>query len=373
MAPGTERGKILVIDDDESMRDSCSQVLKKSQYIVETAENGLIGIEKMTTFVPDLVLLDLKMPGLGGMEVLHKLRDIDPYLIVVIITGYASVGSAVDAMKQGVYDYLPKPFTPDELRIIVKRGLSRRRFRVEAERLRREKEIMRKNFVSLVSHELRSPLAAVQQNLMVINGSMSEEIPDNVSQMLQRMSIRIKGLLSLISDWLDLSRIESGEMVNEVTDVDIIPILTEVIDQLEPLAEEKQVSVSWNPPNTFPMIKGDAQTIQMLFTNLIHNAIKYNLENGQVDIETEATEEAIQISVKDSGVGIAEEKLPLIFEQFFRVKEEKSIQGSGLGLSIAGKIVEAHNGDIDVESELGKGTTFTVKLPITQQNASASK
>jgi len=356
--------KILIIDDEEAMRDSCSQVLKRMDIDVENAPNGEEGLEKIKAFEPHLVLLDLKMPGISGMQILEKLPDMDPFLIPVVITGYATVESAVEAMKHGAYDYLPKPFTPDKLRMIVKRGLERRRYMVETERLQEEKKMMRKNFVSMVSHELKSPLAAVQQNLIVIIDGMAGEIPKKPKQMLKRASIRIKGLLTLINDWLNLSRMESGEMVQKMEPVDLKALLEELVELLHPLADEKNVTLRLNVPNEYPTILGEKETLQMLFTNLIHNGIKYNRENGRVLITLENENQMTRVSVKDTGVGIPKDKLPMIFDQFYRVKEVNSepVEGSGLGLSIVKKIVDAHSGTIEVESELGEGTTFTVRL-----------
>ena len=354
---------VLIIDDDEMMLDSCSQVFTKEGYRIETAGDGDTGLKKFAEEKPDLVLVDLKMPGKSGMEVLEELRTIDPDCVAVVITGYSTIESAVEAMKRGAYDFLPKPFTPDELRLIVRRGLERRRSMQETEALRREKELMRRNFVTMVSHELRAPLSAVQQNLMVIMEGLVGEVPEKVQEILFRMKERIKGLISLISDWLDLSRIESGEMVTEMEDADIKAVLCEVVDLLRSLADEKKVSVSYTGPAEYPSIRGNRETLFMLFTNLVHNGIKYNKEGGEVHVVLEAEENGTKVTVSDTGVGIPEESLPLIFEQFYRVKDGRQIVGSGLGLSIVKKIVEAHSGTIGVESEVGKGTAFIVHFP----------
>ncbi|MDH5203981.1 MAG: response regulator, partial [Nitrospirota bacterium] len=138
---------ILVIDDEEAMRDSCCQVLTKDRYRTETAENADSGLQKIREIKPDLVLVDLKMPGMSGMELLEKVHDIDPNIVSVVITGYATIESAVEAMKRHAYDFLPKPFTPDQLRIVTKRGLERRRLALESARLQQEKEKMKENFI----------------------------------------------------------------------------------------------------------------------------------------------------------------------------------------------------------------------------------
>ncbi|MFO7891841.1 MAG: response regulator [bacterium] len=355
--------KILIIDDDESMRDSCSQVLRKSGYFIETAENGEKGLSMTKELNPDLILLDLKMPGMSGTEVLKRLKEFDSRIIIIIITGYATVESAVDSMKQGVYEYLPKPFTPKELRKIVQHGLLRRKCLMEADRLRNEKEKMRKNFVSLVSHELRSPLSAVQQNLMTITSGMMGEIPDSIMDTLNRLSRRINALTHLINDWLDLSKIESGEMAIERKNVDLRKILLDIINLFEPSAEKQKINLKLEDSKDNYNVLGNIQTLEMLFSNLIHNAIKYNRKDGSVKVVLEKNEKFIKVEVKDTGIGIPEEKLPLIFEQFYRIKDKTLVEGSGLGLSIVQKIVDLHQGTIDVSSKEGKGTTFMVKLP----------
>ena len=359
----SKNNTVLIIDDDETILDSCTQVFEKQGYQTVTARNGEAGLQTFKKANPDLVLVDLKMPGIDGMEVLQKLGKIDPDCVAIVITGYGTIESAVEAMKRGAYDFLPKPFTPDELRIIVRRGLERRQSIRETKTLRNEKEKMRKNFISMVSHELRSPLAAVQQNLMVITGGMAGEISANTQQMLLRMKERIKGLIGLINDWLDMSRIESGEMITHVESVDLNSVLTDVVELLKPLADEKNVTLQLTLPDHFPSISGNPETLRMLFTNLINNGIKYNREGGTVETIVEEEQPGVKIIVKDTGIGIPQDKLPLIFEQFYRVKGKDNVIGSGLGLSIVQKIVAAHGGTIQVESELEKGTTFTVYLP----------
>lgn len=360
--------KILIIDDDESLRDSCTQALKNSGYEIDTAEDGEKGLSKAKELNPDLILLDLKMPGMSGEEVLKKLKKYDSKIIIIIITGYATVESAVDSMKQGVYEYLPKPFTPKELRKIVQHGLFRRKCLLESDRLRKEKEKMRKNFVSLVTHELRSPLSAVQQNLMTITSGMMGEVPGNVVNTLKRLSGRIKVLINLINDWLDLSRIESGEMEIEREQLNLKDILKDIVNLFLPSAEIQNITMELNAPEDNYTVFGNAQTLEMLFSNLIQNAIKYNRKNGSVTISLDKEDNYMKADVQDTGVGIPKDKLPLIFEQFYRIKDKTLIEGSGLGLSIVQKIVELHEGTIDVSSKVDHGTKFTIKLPSDPNN-----
>jgi two-component system sensor histidine kinase/response regulator len=357
---------ILIIDDEEAIRDSCSQVLIKEAYQVETAGDGETGLHKLREVKPDLTLLDLKMPGLGGMEVLKKIRDIDPNIITVVITGFATIDSAVESMKEGAYDFLPKPFTPDELRLIVKRGLEKRKLALEAATLREEKKRMEENFITMVSHELRTPLADIQQYFEVILGEITGKVAINQRKILERIRERIDVLLKLTNDWLDITRIKTGEIVKKFEPLDISSILTDAIVCMRPQAKIRKITLKIDDvPTNLKKVKGDKESLKMMFTNLISNGIRFNHEGGSVLVKTKEQEGNIIIEVSDTGIGITKEDLPFIFEEFFRVKSDKTrhIDGTGLGLSIVKKIAEMHSGSIKVKSELGKGSTFFVILP----------
>ncbi len=356
---------ILVIDDEESMRDSCSLILTKGGFQAETAENGAIGLEKVKEVKPDLILVDLKMPGISGMEVLEKVREIDPNIISVVITGYATVDSAVEAMKKGAYDFLPKPFTPEELRLIIRRGLERRKLILETETLRREKKLMEENFITMVSHQLRSPIVAVIQYFEVILGGMVGSISDKQKEMIQRAKDRLESLLNLINDWLDAQRIDKGQIVNKFKPLSLKNIIKRLIDDMQPLAQKYEVTLELGACPENDIVQGDKETLDQVFSNLITNAIRYNKPKGKVFVTIKENKDSIAAEVQDTGIGIAKEHLPFIFDQFYRVSrsEEQKIKGTGLGLSIAKKIVEAHGGFIQISSELGKGSTFTVFLP----------
>ncbi len=165
---GTQPATIVVIDDDEGMRIACRKTLTKSGHRVETFENGALGLEGVAQLKPDLVLVDLKMPGLDGNEVIARVRELEPDIVVVVITGYATIDTAVAAMKAGAYDFLPKPFSPDELRIITARALERRRLAQEKRRSDVERELLKRRFVTFVSHQLQAPLVAIYQYLDVM-------------------------------------------------------------------------------------------------------------------------------------------------------------------------------------------------------------
>ena len=356
---------ILIIDDEIAIRDSCSQVLAKDGYRTETSEDGDSGLQKISHLKPDLVLVDLKMPGMSGMELLEKTRDIDPNIVSVVITGYATIESAVEAMKRNAYDFLPKPFTPDQLRIIVKRGLERRILALESARLRQEKEKMRENFITLVSHQLRSPLVSVQQYFEVTLEGFAGEVANKQKEMIEDASERIDGLLRLINDWFNMSHIEAGNPTEKFEPVALAPILSETMKLLKPLADAKKVTLELDFHDGLPEVQGNGESLKQAFTNLVSNGINYNRQGGTVTVSTKEKDNHLVVEVSDTGIGISQENLNFIFDEFFRVKTEETrgITGSGLGLPIVKRIIKAHNGSIKVVGEPGKGTTFTVIVP----------
>jgi len=346
------------------MRDSCRLILDKDGFRSAEASDGKIGIQRTEQLRPDLVLVDLKMPGISGLEVLQKIKAIDANIIPIVITGYATVESAVEAMKRGAYDFLPKPFSPEELRMIIKRGLEHRRLMEETQSLRREKKLMEDNFITLVSHQLRSPVAAVMQYFEVIlSGLIKDDSQKN--HMLHKAKIRLEGLLELINDWLDIARMNSGQIVSNKKPFPVVPLLSRLLDFYKPQAAKNGVSIIMGPTKGKDIVCGDAESLEQVFANLITNAIKYNRPGGRISISVEEEESGLTIRVSDTGIGIPPEHLPHIFDQFYRIPQsgDKKIRGSGLGLSIAKKIIEAHDGLMTVTSMPDEGSTFCVHLP----------
>lgn len=362
---------VLVIDDEEAMRDSCAQILLKNRYRVETAENGTAGIQKIRDLQPDAVIVDLKMPGMSGFDVLDTLPGIDPHIAVIVITGYATVDSAVEAMKKGAFDFLPKPFTPEELRIILAHALDRRRLVLEAEALRREKKILEENFITMVSHQLRSPLVAIQQYFEVILAGIAGDPEGRLKAMIGKASERLTGLLNLINDWLDLARVDQRRLIGKLKPLDLRKTFDRLVEFMTLSAREAGISLEWHSPaGHVSEVLGDEESLEQVFMNLLSNAIKFNKPQGRVRIDLRDEPDSVVVEVQDTGIGIAKEHLPFIFDQFFQVgrgEDKARKKGSGLGLSIAKKIVEAHRGRIDVSSEPGCGTTFTVRLPKSSQ------
>jgi two-component system sensor histidine kinase/response regulator len=306
------------------------------------------------------------MPGMDGLSMLEQLVKTHPNVVCIVITGYATIESAVDAMKHGAFDFLPKPFTPDELRVIVTRGLEQRRLLLETAALREEKERMQQYFISIVAHELRSPLLLVKQYLDLIVGGKMGSVDETAEEMLSGAHSTLTGLLDIIADWLKLARIDIGDMTGGMEEMDIRPVIEKTVEDLASQAEEAGVDVRLDVGFTPCTIMAHPEAMSVVFRNLLTNAIKYNHQEGTVVVEGTCGDGNLRVDVRDSGMGIPAEDLPFIFEDFFRVKSSQTaeIAGTGLGLSIVKKIVEGHHGSLNVDSALGEGTSVSVFLPL---------
>ncbi|HPG37764.1 MAG TPA: response regulator [bacterium] len=484
--------KILIVDDDEISRIGCERILEVSDYKVDLAENGLDGLEKIKSSDYDLVVTDLMMPKMGGMEFLQEIRKVDEKIVPIVITGYATIENAVDAVKMGAYDYLAKPFTPDEFRTKVERALEKRRLLLETEQLRQERdknmlehsieksrtltivncmsegviatntagqillmnpaavkmlrlkhhnvigkkvtgllsntdleekisaalkkvtsceilerfevttgegrvlqpnitpiinekgecigtvavlidvteekkiEKMKADFLNLVSHELKAPLGAIEGYLNIILDGVTAGQPEKEKSFISKSRDRAHELLDLVNDLLDLTRAERKISAKVMSPVDVNTVLMDTFEFYKNEAKTKSINYTIDLTAALPKIRGNREELSRLFANLVSNAIKYTPAKGQVLITTESNEKQIYIAIKDTGIGMSKEDAAKVFDEFYRAGNAvaKKISGTGLGLAIAKKIVEEHNGYIEVESELEKGSTFTVILPV---------
>jgi len=364
MATMDNRPKIIIIDDEEVVLDSCLQILAGGHYEVSTATDGMQGLALIQESQPDLVFVDLKMPGISGLEVLEKVKELDATIVSVVITGFATVSSAVEAMKRGAYDFLPKPFTPDEFRLITRRGLERRELTLETIALRREKEMLRENFAAIVSHELKSPLGALQQNLYVLSSELGDHLNETQKARLERMKVRLDDLMKLITSWLRVLSVDVNKIRENFFPLDVRQMIQKAVESTEPHAIRKDIEIVTTVEENLRPINGDEVSFVEVLVNMIGNAVKYSYIGGKVYVNAREQGEQIEISITDTGVGIAKEELPNLFNDFYRGKSGQTIEGShGLGLTISRKIIEAHNGTMSVESELGKGTTFVIRVP----------
>jgi len=489
--------RVLIVDDEKDIRDASERILTKMGFEVVKASRGDEAIQILPEKQVSIVLLDLKMPGLDGIEVLKRIQAMDKDILVIVITGYATVETAIEAMKLGAYDFIPKPFEPDHLRIIVNRAQEKLRLAWEAERLEQERrktladldteksrvrtiieslpngvvvtntqgqvvfmnpafrwlldldpectsgnqidaylpedglcklimeisqgqhvdyddiptyefavsdqrylmargqpvmgerkeclgavvnleditalktlDRLKSEFVAKVSHELRSPLSTIHEQLAVFLGDMVGERSTQELHLLSRAKEKTLGLIALIGDLLDLSRIEAGAVCEEPRPVRLDELLESIVDFLRSKATAHNQSITLELSEAaLPSITADPLALESIFGNLITNAINYTQEDGQIRVEVDLSGIYVRVKVKDNGFGISEKHLEKIFERFYRVKDDKTryITGTGLGLPIVKGLLDSLGGFIDVESSSGEGTTFTVLLPVPPQ------
>lgn len=360
--------KILIIDDEEIVRDSCVQILAKRNYQVATAQNGEEGLEMLAEFKPDLALVDLKMPGISGYEVLERIHEFDSTIVTVVITGFATVDAAVESMKKGTYDFLPKPFKPDELRLIVQRSLERRKLVLETIALRREKEMLREQFAAIVSHELKSPLSTVQQSMYGLLSDLEEVLSKEQVEKIERLQARIADLIKLVNTWLRAISVDISTIRENFEPTSIPEIITKALENVKSQAVRKDITIKTAVKEPIDTINGNEVTLVEALVNIIGNAVKYTQMGGEISLTASQEGAEVQIAVKDNGVGIASEDLPHIFDDFYVGTERpEGERRSGVGLAITKRIIEAHDGTITVDSELGKGSTFVIHLPVQEQ------
>jgi len=361
--PVPGRPVALIVDDDKAMLESCPQVLQREGFQVVSFPDGESALKGMRREKPDVLIVDLKMPGMCGEEFLRRAKQLDPEAVAVVVTGYPELSSAVEVMKAGAHDFLPKPFGAEELRVIARRALQKRRLALAVAAGEREKKLMRDNFVAMVSHQLKSPAACVKECLDAARGSFGGRIPEGCLELLDRAAARAQLLLDLMDDWLTLARVESGGLSVAEVSLDLEAVARDAMEAAREAPHHNDVSLALECERPGLRARGDADALRELMVNLIDNAMRYTPDGGSVTVRLEAQGESAVIAVADDGPGIPPEEQSVIFEPFFRGDSAKKRHGTGLGLAIVKQIAVAHGARVCVESELGKGTVFRVHLP----------
>jgi signal transduction histidine kinase len=365
---------LLVVDDEMGMRLAVERSLRDYTmhlpdiqhdivFRVSQAESGEAALALIEADPPDLILLDYKLPGMSGLDVMVALKERKLDSLVVMITAYASLETAVQATKEGAFDFLAKPFTPEELRATVHKIATHCMLQREASKLAEGRRQIRFEFLSVLAHELQSPLAAVEGNLFTMRDHLAGEAIRDYDHLVDRSIIRLEGMKKLILDLLDLTRLESGQKKRSVWLTDACVAARHSIETHAALAAEKGVSISFEGPETL-FLNADVGELEMIFNNLVSNAVKYNKEGGTVAVSLHDLDSAVSIAVQDSGIGMTREEVARLFGEFTRIKNGKTmnILGSGLGLSILKRVTHLYGGQVSVESVPDQGSTFTVTL-----------
>lgn len=369
-----DRLRVLVVDDELGMRLGAQRVLKRFEValpVVETtvgfdvdlAENGQQALDLLANQVYDISLLDYKLPDINGLEILHHITEKKLDMRVIMITAFASLDVAVSATRSGAFDFLAKPFTPDELEGAVTKAARSLMHQRQARRLAEEKRKVRFQFLSVLSHELKAPLGAIEGYLRLMKERVMGDQLDAYEQPMARALLRIEGMRKMIYDMLDLTRIESGEKKRVVHEVEVLALLRHCMENSQAEAARRGIRIELQAPESMPFL-ADTGDLEIVFNNLISNAVKYNRPDGRVFIELARAEGGLRLQVRDTGIGMSADEQKKLFGEFVRMKNEKTIDipGSGLGLSTVKKIVALNGGSIEAQSEPDVGSTFTVFL-----------
>lgn len=365
---------VLVVDDEEGMCLSIERTLRKYRirvaradeevsFHVLTAGSAEDALEIMEGEEVHILLLDHKLPGMSGIELLEDVVEREVSTLTIIMTAYASIETAIRATKSGAFDFLAKPFTPEEIKNSVYKAAEHLVVTYQVERLAKEKRRVRFEFISVLAHELKSPLNAVESYLNILEDPEMAEDQEQYTAFIDRCRTRVGYMRKMIEDLLDLTYIESGEKQRKIDEIDLTKIAGNAVETHRQGAAERNIELELHGEEELHM-HADEGEVEIILNNLITNGIKYNRDGGRVDIRLSADEKSVEIAVIDTGIGMTEEETRKLFQDFSRIKNEKTrdILGSGLGLSTVKKIAQLYEGTVDVESVPDEGSTFTVRL-----------
>ncbi len=374
---GENGANILIIDDEIGMRAGCQRALVPHGYRVSVAEHGAEGLRKLREEAFDVILVDAMMPGMSGLELLERIQQHDPDIVCVMITGYATVDLAAQAMKVGAHDFLPKPFTSDELLTIVQRAWAERQRRLAQRRQREEEEesfqlertrqekakldAFESRFTIVVVHELRNPAGVIKNYLQLMRAGYVDD--DEWDEYIEKLDLRAGQLLAMLDDLLELANLKGRQALSRPKEIAVADVLEKVLDRLRPVAEKKGLTLEVKILAQ-PTLLAQPAHIESLWLHLIENALNYT-PVGRITVTLAEEADQTFASVSDTGIGVSTEDLARIFQDFYRSPEarEQVELGTGLGLPIVNQIVEIYEGNIQVDSTPGEGSTFTVSLP----------
>ncbi|MBN1910659.1 MAG: hybrid sensor histidine kinase/response regulator [Pirellulales bacterium] len=381
--------RILVVDDLPDNVTLLTFDLEDRGYEVVGVYSGREAIEAATEQPPDAVLLDIMMPGMSGIEVCHRFKD-DPRLAsipIILVTAKGQDQDIIDGLDAGADDYVPKPFNS---RVLIARLETALRTKQAQDALRQANDQLAESnrqldekskrlaelneaayqFVDNVSHEVRTPLSVIKEFASIIDDGLAGEVNPEQKEYLGIISASVDDLALMVRDMLDISKLEAGHLTVHRTSCAVDDVVHHVRTAIERKAATRHIDLAFDLPDDLPAAYADAPKVGRVLVNLAINAIKYAGENGQVKIWARADHEAgeIELGVTDNGAGIDPGRLEIIFERFQQVgvNARATTQGVGLGLNIAKELVTLNLGQMRVQSERGKGSTFSFTLPMAE-------
>jgi two-component system sensor histidine kinase/response regulator len=421
-------GSVLVVDDEESVAVTMGAILEMDGYDVSISTSGADAMKRLHESEFDLVLTDLRLDDTDGLTIITEVCRLQPETVSIVLTGYASLESAIKALREGAYDYLIKPCDVDELRAVVARGIERRQLGIQLKSrlaeletandtirelnmdLRRrideatqelqqlyrsaqahvkqleELDRLKSRFLSMASHELKTPLTSISGLAQVLLRRMRRRLdegrPDDQEwqneqlahvDRLELLNSQTGRLGRLVDELLDVSRIESGKLEFDWAPVDLRQLVREVAARLQPATTQHTIEVDFDGTSD-GVVTADRDHLEQVLDNLVSNAIKFSPDGGTIVVALRSNGRNAELSVSDPGVGIPAHQLQAVFGLFYQAADPVSRRtgGMGLGLYISKEIITRHNGRIWAESAPGHGSTFSISLPRERTKVSGS-
>lgn len=349
---------ILFIDDEDIVLKSCRRIFENSDYNIDTAVNGEEGLEKIEGGEYDIVVTDLKMPGIEGMEVLKTLQKKRPEIIVIIFTGYANVETAREALKNGAFDYIPKPFSPDEMRDVISNA---------TKAIKDRENVPMLDLMAIVTHELKSPVSVMHTTAETLYKGYFGNIDPEQKKIVETIIRNCEYLEDIIRSYIDLSKMELDELDSFMEKIDVYKDVVEPVITVPETEKNRKNMKLVTDIQDCPTVHADPRLLKIVVSNLVNNAVKYGKENTDIEIALKSEGGNLVFSVLNEGVGFTREDIETkLFTKFSRLKQRgtEGVKGSGLGLYICKKIIDKHGGRIWAESEQGSWAKFIFTLPV---------
>jgi len=354
----TSKPHVLIVDDEMGPRESLKMILNP-YYTVHVADRGAQAIEMLKEIPVDLVTLDLKMPGLTGINVLERVKAHDPDIEAIIITGYGSLDTAIEGLRLGAFDYISKPFDVNHILALVRRGMERRNAKA---RLRQVKS----DFLSNVSHELRTPLSVVVGFVYLLLNQVIGQLSADQQKILETVYRNSEELLELIDNVLWMTSLNAGDASPTIERFDAATVVNETIQRYEKGIREKGLKLNLQMAASGIFITSDRAKVERVFQNVFNNAVKFTAEGEiTVKVNPSADRSSVEFEVIDTGTGIEENKIDTIFEPFHQADNStrRSFAGLGLGLTVSRRMAEIIGGKLDIHSKPNEGTRVTMSFP----------
>ncbi len=353
-----DKASLLIVDDERGPAESLRMIFKPS-YNVLMANGGQQALEIIHSMPVDVVTLDLRMPSMSGIEVMERIKEFDPDIEVIIVTGYSSLDTAVRGLRFGAFDYISKPFDVPQISDLVGRAVARRRSSLRNRR-------MKEDFLANLSHELRTPLSAVIGHSAILNDELQGVVTPDQRTALERIQINSFELLNMVEGVLLLNALDAGEVAINIQPFNVNELVARAVEKFRPLATEKGLLIRAELPAGGLSVISDAEKIERTLWALLDNAVKFT-PGGVVSVCVHQAQQpnAVDIEVSDTGIGMHGDEVTHALEGLAQVDSStrRRFRGLGIGLRMATRLIELLGGTIRVRTEVGKGTQFIVTIP----------